>query len=392
MLSGKKILIGITGCIAAYKILELIRLYKRANAEVKVVLTPNALNFVTRLTIQTLCQNEVFVEMFDSHNWKPEHISLTNADIFVIAPCSANTLAKIEKGFADNLLTSTALAFSKPIIIAPSMNNGMWDNPIVQKNIQNLKDIGYTIVDPEEGFLACGTTGKGRLTNIKTIFNKTIEILNPSKINLKKKKIVVTAGGTKEKIDPVRYITNNSSGKMGEAIADFANQIGADVTLITTKKLNKPYNIIYTESADEMFEAVKNIDFDTIFMAAAVSDFKIKNLYTNKIKKNNNDSLTIELVQNPDLLKFLVENKKENQTIVGFCAESENLIQNAEEKIKNKKCDFLIANDISRTDIGFDSDENEIIILDKDLNKTYFEKTSKTELAKKIIEFIYGTN
>ncbi len=396
MLSGKRILIGITGGIAAYKICWLIRMFKRQNADVRVVLTPNALNFVTKLTLQTLSQNDVYCKMFDIPEWKPEHIALTDSDIFVIAPCSANTLGKLAYGIADNLLTSTVLAFKKPVLIAPAMNNGMWENKIVQDNILKLKNAGYEFVEPEDGFLACGTFGKGRLADLNKIFDKTLEILNcqtaENNLNLDGQKIVVTAGGTKEKIDPVRYITNNSSGKMGEAIADYAHKCGAEVTLISTVKTEKPYNVINVNSADEMFDAVKNAEFDSVFMTAAVGDFKVKKISEQKIKKSDDKGLTLELVQNPDILRYLCENKKVNQLVIGFCAESENLIENAEAKIQKKGCDYIIANDISRKDIGFDSNENEVWIIDKNLNKTKIEKMAKKEIAKKILGFIYGKN
>ncbi len=324
MLTGKKILIGITGGISAYKICELIRMFKRKNAEVKVVVTPNALNFVTKLTLQSLCQNEVYSDMFNIPEWKPEHIALTESDIFIIAPCSANTIGKLAYGLGDNLLLSTALAFKNPIIIAPSMNNNMWENPLVQKNVEALKSVGYEIIEPEKGFLACGSIGKGRLANLNTIFDRVCELLTNKKY-LEGQRILVTAGGTKEKIDPVRVITNNSSGKMGLAIADYAYQKGAQVTLISTFETQKPYKTILAQSAEEMFQEVKSIDFDTVFMTCAVGDFKVKNISDQKIKKTNTEEFTLELVKNPDILKYLSENKKSGQTIVGLCAESENL-------------------------------------------------------------------
>ena len=399
MLKGKRVLIGITGGIAAYKICTLIRLFKRQNADVRVVVTPNALNFVTKLTLQTLSQNEVYSEMFDVPEWKPGHIALTEADGFVIAPCSANTLGKLAYGLADNLLTSTALAFKNPILIAPAMNDGMWENKIVQDNIKKIKSAGYKIIEPRDGLLACGTSGKGRMPEPQEIFEEAVKILDCriadapcNNINLKGQKIIVTAGGTIEKIDPVRYITNNSSGKMGEAIADYAYECGADVTLVSTKKVEKPYEVIVTQSAKEMFETVKTLDFDSIFMAAAVSDYRVKEKSTQKIKKGNSEGLTLELVQNPDILKYLCENKKQGQIVVGFCAESENLIENAQIKIEKKGCDFLVANDISRKDIGFGSDENEVYLFDKNKDKIKIKKAPKKLVAQKIMEYVYGKN
>ena len=236
MLKGFNILIGITGGIAAYKVCNLIRLYKKSGADVRVVATENALQFVTKLTLQTLSNNEVYTNNFEIENYKPEHISLCDeADIFVIAPASANTISKIANGICDNLLTTTACAFKKPILFAPAMNTNMWENVFIQENILKLKNNGYEFIEPESGYLACGTEGKGRMAEPEQIFEKTVEILD-SKNNkiLKNKKILITAGGTKEKIDPVRYITNCSSGKMGLALADYAHNMGADLTLVST--------------------------------------------------------------------------------------------------------------------------------------------------------------
>lgn len=387
MLENKNILIGITGGIAAYKICTLIRLYRKAGANVRVVLTPNALNFVTKLTLQTLSNNEVYVDNFEIDEYKPEHIALTEADIFVIAPASANTIGEIANGICDNLLLSTACAFSKPILIAPAMNENMWNNPFVQENMSKLKKHGYHIVEPETGFLACGTNGVGRMKEPEEIFDRTVEIFSENK-KLKGKKILITAGGTREKIDPVRYITNASSGKMGLALADNAYRMGADVTLISTFKADKPYKNIVTETALEMEKAVKEnlSNQDCVIMAAAVSDYRVENCAENKIKKQGN-KLTLELVENPDILKSIC--KTPNKIICGFCAESENLLENAKAKIQKKGCDFLIANDISRKDIGFNTDENEVYIIDKSLNIKHIEKDTKENIAQRILEEIF---
>ncbi len=387
MLTGKNILIGITGGIAAYKICELIRIYKKANANVRVVLTPNALNFVTKLTLQTLSNSEVYVENFEIDEYKPEHIALTEADIFVIAPASANTISKLANGICDNLLLSTACAFNRPILIAPAMNTNMWNNPFVQENISKLSNNGYHILEPASGFLACGTTGIGRMREIDDIFAKTVEILGQK---LKGKKILITAGGTKEKIDPVRYISNSSSGKMGLALADIAYSMGAEVTLISTFKADKGYRTILAETALEMEKAVKEnlADQDCVIMTAAVADYRVKAPAEQKIKKESTDNLTLELVKNPDILKDISKMERKS-IIVGFCAESENLIENAKIKIQNKGCDYLVANDISRKDIGFNSNENEVYILDKNLNIQHIEKDSKINIAKQILERVF---
>ena len=394
MLSGKNILVGITGGIAAYKICELIRMFKRANANVKVVCTPNALNFVTKLTLQTISQNDVAVEQFEIKDFKPEHISYADeADVFVIAPATANTISKISNGIADNLLTSIAAAFKKPIILAPAMNTNMWNNPFVQENLKKLINHGCISISPESGYLACGVNGEGRLASLDKIFDRTVEILLAQNKPLKGQKIVVTAGGTIEDIDPVRYISNYSSGKMGTALADEAFSQGADVVLITTKDIQKPYKTVKIKSALEMQTALTE-EFDSsdfIFMSAAVADFRVKDFSSNKIKKNNSDTMTLELVKNPDILQFLCNKKTtEKPVIVGFCAETENLIENAKTKIQKKGCDFIVANDVSRKDIGFSSDENEVYIIDRNLEVKKFEKQPKTAIAREIIGEVYA--
>lgn len=393
MLSGKNILIGITGGIAAYKICELIRMFKRANANVRVICTPNALNFVTKLTLQNLSQNDVGIEEFELKEFKPEHISYADeADIMVIAPATANTISKLANGICDNLLTSIACAFRKQIIIAPAMNCGMWENKFVQENIQKLQNAGRIILEPESGYLACGYEGKGRLCKLETIFDKTVEVLKTEK-NLSGKKIVITCGGTIEEIDSVRYISNYSSGKMGIALADAAYAQGADVILISTVNVVKPYRVEKVKSANEMQIAIKREQnsADCIIMAAAVADYRAKNIANHKLKKTKEDEITIELVKNPDILKGLCEKRTSNsQIIVGFCAESEDLIKNAKEKILNKGCDYLIANDISRKDIGFSSDFNEVTILDRNGGIKQLPRAAKTEIAKEILKEIYG--
>lgn len=394
MLSGKTVLIGISGGIAAYKICELIRMYKRANAEVLVVCTPNALNFVTKLTLENLSKNPVAVEEFNVEKFNPEHISYADkADIMVIAPATANTISKIATGVCDNLLTSIACAFTKPMIIAPAMNCNMWENPIIQ---QNLSKLNVEILEPESGYLACGYEGKGRLCSLDKIFDKTVEILNAKRLN--GKKFVITSGGTIEEIDPVRYISNYSSGKMGLALADVAKNLGADVTLITTCNVERKYNIVKVKSAQEMKNAVE-AEFesaDCIIMAAAVADYRVKERASQKMKKTADDEITLTLVKNPDILKELCL-KKQNKIantdeelplIIGFCAESENLLENAKEKIAKKGCDYLIANDISRKDIGFSSDFNEVTILDKNGSMKKLEKADKKTIAKEIFNYI----
>lgn len=390
-LQDKTVLIGITGGIAAYKICELIRKFQKAGAKTRVVCTPNALNFVTKLTLQNLSKNQVFVDEFNPKDWKPEHISFADeADIMVIAPATANTISKIANGIADNLLTSIACAFSKQIIIAPAMNCNMWQNIAVQENISKLKSRGVEFLEPETGFLACGYSGKGRLCSIDKIFNATVESLNFSQ-KLAGKNVVITSGGTIEEIDPVRYISNYSSGKMGFALANSAKKMGANVTLITTKPIEAPFKTVKVKSAIQMQNALDE-EFETadiIIMAAAVADYRVKNYSEQKLKKTSEDEITLQLVKNPDILKELCQKRGDRKKIIaGFCAESENLVENAKEKIAKKGCDFLVANDISRKDIGFSSDDNEVTILDKNGGIKKLEKASKSVIATKILEHI----
>lgn len=397
MLHGKTILAGITGGIAAYKICELIRMFKKNGANVKVVCTPNALNFVTKLTLQNLSQNEVYVNEFDVNDWKPGHVSLADeADIMLIAPATANTVSKIAHGTADNLLTSIACAFCKKMIIAPAMNSNMWSNPAVTENLKILKSRGAEILEPESGFLACGAIGKGRLCKIEKIYDAVLEALKYCAI-LQGKKVVITSGGTIEGIDPVRYISNYSSGKMGTALADAAHAMGADTVLITAKDVNAPYKIVKVKSALDMQKAL-NEEFETadiIIMAAAVADYRAREYQAQKIKKTGQDTITLELVKNPDILQELCRHRNaagcntsaaKPKIIIGFCAESENLLENAKEKIVKKGCDYLIANDISQCGIGFSSDDNEVIILDSGGGVKHLQKAPKSVIARQILK------
>lgn len=391
-IKDKNILIGITGGIAAYKICELTRLFKKNGANVKVVVTKSALEFVTKLTLETLSQEPVYVEQFSNEDKKPEHIALCDwADLFLIAPASANTIGKIANGICDNLLTSLACAFKKQIIFAPAMNTGMWENKAVQKNIATLKSYGAKFVEPEEGYLACGVNGQGRLADINKIYDFVCLEFEKT-LFLKGKKFVITAGGTKENIDPVRFIGNYSSGKMGKAIADKAYEAGADVVLVTTVDFSTtPYQVKKVVSAKEMFDVVKN-EFgssDVLVMTAAVADYRPESVADLKIKKENNDVLAIKLVKNPDILAEMCKVKTQNQTVVGFCAESNNLIDYAKSKIQRKGCDYLVVNDISKVDIGFSSDFNEVFVVDKLLNVNKIEKNTKENIAQNLLELLW---
>lgn len=383
---NKKVLIGLTGSIAAYKTAELIRFFKKAGAEVKVVATEAALLFIGEKTLETLSNNPVYVDMFQKRN-ETKHISLADwADIFVIAPISANSISKIAAGVADNLLTSISCAYlgkNKPFFMAPAMNEGMWENVFVKENIEKLKKAGVKVIEPTEGLLACGYVGKGKMEEPEKIFSAVFSLQN------KKEKIVITSGGTREYIDPVRFITNASSGKTGSALADCAYNLGYEVVLITTVEVNKPYKTLNVNTADEMFEAVNKefSDAKYLIMAAAVSDFKIKNYKNSKIRKNDikNDTYNIELSLNPDILKCIAQNKKEGQKIIGFSLATENVVEIGKEKLIQKGCDYIVANEAKT---ALNKDTNEVWVIEKTGNITKIDNAKKDEIAKSILEIV----
>lgn len=383
---NKKVLIGLTGSIAAYKTAELIRFFKKAGAEVKVAATEAALLFIGEKTLETLSNNPVYVDMFQKR-CETKHISLADwADIFVIAPISANSISKIANGVADNLLTSISCAYlgkNKPFFIAPAMNEGMWENVFVKENIEKLKKAGVKVIEPIEGLLACGYEGKGKMEEPEKIFNAVFSPQN------RKEKIVITSGGTREYIDPVRFITNASSGKMGSALADCAYNLGYEVVLITTVDVNKPYKTLNVNTADEMFEAVNKefSDAKYLIMAAAVSDFKIKNYKNSKIRKNDikNDTYNIELSLNPDILKCIAQNKKEGQKIIGFSLATENVVEIGKEKLIEKGCDYIVANEAKT---ALNKDTNEVWVIEKTGKITKIDNAKKDEIAKSILEIV----
>lgn len=389
-LSGKNIVLGVTGCIAVYKAAELLRLLVKAGANVDVVMTKSAMEFVTPLTFSTLSKNKVHTSMFDMPDeYSINHISLADkADLVLIAPATANFVGKVKAGIADDLLTTVVMATRAPVLIAPAMNVNMWNNKIVKDNISSLALNGYGFIYPDDGELACGYEGIGRLKDIDSIFNEVVGLLNPKK-KLDKKKILVTIGGTKEYIDPVRYITNKSSGKMGQAIVEEAIKAGAEVIAISTVDLKIPgAEVIMVESASEMLNELKKYfpGVDVLIMAAAVSDYKVSNYSENKIKKENqNQEITLDLVKNPDLISEMAKIKHEHQVIVGFAAETDNLINNAIQKLLSKKMDIIVANDVSRNDIGFGSDFNEVSFLFPDGREEKISKTSKINVANHLL-------
>ncbi len=390
-LEGKKVLFGVTGGIAAYKALEVISLLKKSGAEVKVIMTKSACEFVSPLSFQTISQNMVATDMFEEPKaWEVRHISLANwADIAIVAPATANICGKLANGIADDMLSTTLMACKAPKIIAPAMNTGMYENPVVQKNIDTLKGLGMKFVEPEEGLLACGDIGKGRLAKVEAIYEKVCEELLFSEKDFLGKKIVVTAGGTIEKIDPVRYITNNSSGKMGIAIAKAAAMRGADVTLVygnCTAELPNGTNNIRVESARDMYDAVMSAaeDSDIIIKAAAVADYRPESVAENKIKKGKLEA--VSLTSNPDILAELGKRFSDKKTLVGFCMETENLIENATDKLKRKGLDLIAANSLNEKGAGFKGDTNKITLIDKLGNITETELKDKFEIANIILD------
>ena len=372
MLKGKVIVIGVTGSIAAYKIANLCSMLKKLNAEIHVIMTKNATNFINPITFETLTGNKCLVDTFDRNfEFNVEHVSLAKrADLFMVAPASANVIGKIRAGICDDMLTTTLFAFNRgPKIIAPAMNTNMYDNPILQDNLKALKDYGYEIVEPAVGYLACGDTGRGKLVSEEVLLDKILYHLAYEK-DLCGKNILITAGPTREAIDPVRYITNHSTGKMGYAIANNAYLRGANVTLVSGPSNVKAYdgiNVINTISALDMFNAVKDNyqNNDYIIMSAAVADYTPANVSNNKIKKSD-DNLSIELNRTNDILKFVGENKKNNQKLIGFSMETENLIENSRKKLAKKNADMICANSISDNKTGFGVDTNKITLIKKD--------------------------
>jgi phosphopantothenoylcysteine decarboxylase/phosphopantothenate--cysteine ligase len=388
------ILIGVSGGIAAYKIPILCRKFIQAGDSVKVILTENAAKFVTPLTLETLTKNRVYIDDFltDISPRDIEHIDLAEwADIFIIAPATANTIAKMACGIADNLLTSTYLAYKteKPLFICPAMNTNMYQNPATVDNLNKIAQRGVNIISPIEGELACKDVGIGKMQEPETIFEAVKDKLSSCNV-LNGLKVIVTAGPTIEDIDPVRYISNRSSGKMGYAIAEMAKKMGADVTLISgPSNLKTSLNVTKVKSAIDMLNALKQKveDCDILIMAAAVADYRVENISDIKIKKSSNE-LHLKLIKNPDILFELSKIKREGQVFVGFAAESNELEENAVLKLKMKNLDMIVANDIKREDIAFDSDYNEVIVFNKKGSKLTIKKDKKEVIAEKILKEI----
>ncbi|MEX0944114.1 MAG: bifunctional phosphopantothenoylcysteine decarboxylase/phosphopantothenate--cysteine ligase CoaBC [Balneolaceae bacterium] len=396
MLSGKRILLGVTGGIAAYKAVYLLREFQKAGAEVRVAMTPSATRFVGTETFASLSRHEVAVDVFNEEkpgkSWT-KHIQWGEwADLFVIAPCTANTLAKIVHGQSDNMLTTVVLSARCPILLCPTMDGEMYESPAVATNLKRTVGMGFYILEPEKGYLASGLDAVGRLPELDVILKKCDQIIENHAIQgpLTGKKVLVSAGPTREFVDPVRFISNPSSGKMGFAMAEAARMLGGNVTLLygpVSAPIPDRFHSESFVSADDLMALVhKHHDADVIIMAAAVSDFKTAQSHAQKVKKKN-VSLTLQLEKNPDILHWLGENKRENQILIGFAMETEELIQNALSKLEKKNLDWICANSVTDEESGFGSDTNKITLLGKDVEKIF--SGTKREIAGQILQSIF---
>lgn len=389
---NRNLVIGVSGGIAAYKALEIVSLLIKKGINVNVIMTESATKFVTPLSFQSLSQNMVTCDMFtEPKAFEIQHISLAEkADVFLVAPATANIIGKVANGIADDMLSTTIMATKAKVIFAPAMNTNMYENPIVQDNIKKLKSFGYEFIEPAEGRLACGTSGKGKLESPEVIVDRVLMELNEKK-DLLNKNIIVTAGPTIAPIDPVRFITNRSTGKMGYAIAKEARNRGANVTLIsgpTSLEVPRYINVIRVSTNEEMKNEVLKIfnDTDIVIKSAAVADYKPKNYSAQKIKKSDGE-LCIDFDRDNDILMEL-GNKKEKQILVGFAAESQNLKENARLKLQRKKLDYIVANDITSSDTGFASEDNKVIILSKEGKEISLDKMSKEKIASNLFDII----
>ncbi|MDU4933932.1 MAG: bifunctional phosphopantothenoylcysteine decarboxylase/phosphopantothenate--cysteine ligase CoaBC [Peptostreptococcaceae bacterium] len=391
MLKDKTVVIGVSGGIAVYKVCDVVSRLKKLGANVHVIMTKSATEFVAPLTFQSLSQNYVVSDMFEEpKTWDVEHISLAKkADVFLIAPATANVIGKIACGISDDMLSTTVMATKGKVLIAPAMNTNMYENPIVQRNIDTLKALNYDFIEPESGRLACGDMGKGKLASPENIVEAVVSTLT-KKQDLKGERIIITAGPTVEAIDPVRYLTNRSTGKMGYAIAKEAIGRGAEVTLVSgPTKLEPPKNLrkfIKIESAQQMYEAVlDNLDENQIIIkSAAVADYKPKSYCNKKIKKNDDD-LVIGLDRNKDIA-YEIGKIKNDKILVGFAAETNDLIENAKNKVKKKNLDFIVANDLTKEGAGFGVDTNIVKIIDKDGIISEYPIMKKEEVANVILD------
>ncbi len=391
MLTGKNIVLGVTGGIAVYKAVDLVSRLRKLNANVYVVMTEHAKAFVTPLTFQSMSQNYVVHDMFEEpKTWDVEHIALAKrADLFVVAPATANVIGKVCHGIADDFLTTTIMATPAKVVFAPAMNTNMYINPITQGNIESLKTLGYDFIEPGSGRLACGDIGAGKMAEPEDIVNYIVDYFTPKALPMAGVKVLVSAGPTIEKIDPIRFITNRSTGKMGYAIAKKATELGAEVTLVSgPTQLEPPKGVTFVpiETALEMYEAIMRVveAQDIIIKTAAVADYRPKEVATEKIKKADGE-LAMAFTRNPDILKSIGE-RKTHQVLVGFAAETMNVLAYAKRKIEQKHLDFIVANDVSQTGAGFGTDTNIVTIIDKEGNAVDYDQRSKEAVAEIVLE------
>ena len=392
MLKGKTVLLGVSGSIAAYKTAYLASALKKLNADVHVLMTRNATNFINPITFETLTGNKCLVDTFDRNfEFSVEHVSLAKqADVVMIAPASANVIGKLAHGIADDMLTTTVMACKCQKIIAPAMNTNMFENPVVQDNLQILRNYGYEVISPATGYLACGDTGAGKMPEPELLLEYILQEIAFEK-DMDGLKVLVTAGPTREAVDPVRYITNHSTGKMGYAIARTCVRRGADVTLVSGPSALKPpefVNVISVKSAKDMFDAVTGIakEQDIIIKAAAVADYRPKHVSTEKVKKQDG-TLTLEMERTDDILAYLGENKREGQFLCGFAMETENLLENSRKKLAKKHLDMVVANSLRVQGAGFGGDTNVVTII-TDNEEVSLGKMSKEETASHILDKI----
>lgn len=393
LLKGKHIVLGVSGSIAAYKIASLASMLVKKQADVTVIMTPNATHFINPITFETLTGNKCLVDTFDRNfQYSVEHVALAKlADVFLVAPASADVIAKAACGIADDMLTTTLLACQCPKIFAPAMNTRMYENPIVQDNIKKLKDYGMEVIDPASGYLACGDVGAGKMPEPEILFEAIVHALTPR--DMEGKKLLVTAGPTQEKLDPVRYISNHSSGRMGYAIARQAMMRGADVTLVSGKTdLQPPMGVRFVSvvSAADMAQAVKESapEQDIIIKAAAVADYRPAAVAQEKMKKKDGE-LSIALERTEDILAWLGANRRDGQFLCGFSMETEHLLENSRAKLEKKKIDMIVANNLRQEGAGFGTDTNVVTILTRE-DTIELPLMSKEEVADRLLDCILG--
>jgi len=394
MLTGKTVVLGVTGSIAAYKIANLASMLVKLNADVHVIMTQNATHFITPMTFETLTNNKCIVDTFDRNfNFDVKHVSLAKrGDLFLVAPCTANVIGKVANGICDDMLTTTIMATKAPVLFSPAMNTGMWENPVLQDNLKKLQHYGYHVIEPVVGRLACGDTGSGKMPSEETLLEHILLHLAREK-DLKGKRLLITAGPTQEAIDPVRFISNRSSGKMGYALAKMAVLRGAQVTLVSGPVSIAPFAGIETvavRSAQQMFEAVseRSAESDVVIMCSAVADYKPASYSEQKMKKSDND-MSIPLTRTQDILGWLGDHKQAGQVLVGFSMETENLIENSRRKLTKKHADLICANSIASEQTGFAVDTNKVTLITQE-NVTELPLCTKEETADLILDSIKG--